>query len=479
MFVRPVDGQRGRAHHHWVGGGGQSDAPVLRERGYEVVELPGVRSRRGLESLWRFLRAARPEIVHVHAESCHDAVALVSKASRVNGIVRTVHNSFPFAGNLRLRRKTRAALSRRLGVTWVACAESVAENEQSRFGNTTVVVENWVGVDALISGATAEAGQALRAALGVGSVDTVLGVIGNCGEAKNHELVPQALIRVSKPAHVLHVGELSRMPSSELAMWLQLPDRHAAHHLGPRDDIPALLAACDLFLLPSRYEGLPLVAIEALCAGVPILAADVAPLQWLLEYLPRRLPQSKPRVGRPRSRRLWAALGQTKWSCPWNARGYGSALRVAFASTSRFTNGCSARPRLGVVNPSPIGQGPRLSDSGARPSVTGPGIEAEPPEVGDSLARSALTGVAWNYSGAMVLIVTQIISTAVTARLIAPSQFGAYAVAQAAAGVFGYFTLGALGAGLLRRQVLGPTTVGTAGCCRLSVAAWLPSRCAL
>ena len=112
----------------------------------------------------------------------------------------------------------------------------------------------------------------------------VLGVIGNCGEAKNHELVPQALIRVSKPAHVLHVGELSRMPSSELAMWLQLPDRHAAHHLGPRDDIPALLAACDLFLLPSRYEGLPLVAIEALCAGVPILAADVAPLQWLLEY---------------------------------------------------------------------------------------------------------------------------------------------------------------------------------------------------
>ena len=82
--------------------------------------------------------------------------------------------------------------------------------------------------------------------------------------------------------------------------------------------------------------------------------------------------------------------------------------------------------------------------------------------MGDSLARSALTGVAWNYSGAMVLIVTQIISTAVTARLIAPSQFGAYAVAQAAAGVFGYFTLGALGAGLLRRQVLGPTTVGTA-----------------
>ena len=129
------------------------------------MSVRGVASNR----FWRFLRAARPEIVHVHAESCHDAVALVSKASRVNGIVRTVHNSFPFAGNLRLRRKTRAALSRRLGVTWVACAESVRrERTVAGSGNTTVVVENWVGVDALISGATAEAGQALRAALGVG-----------------------------------------------------------------------------------------------------------------------------------------------------------------------------------------------------------------------------------------------------------------------------------------------------------------------
>ena len=79
-----------------------------------------------------------------------------------------------------------------------------------------------------------------------------------------------------------------------------------------------------------------------------------------------------------------------------------------------------------------------------------------------SLARSALSGVAWNYSGAAILVVTQLVSTAVTARLVTPSQFGAYAVAQAAAGIFGYFTLAAIGAGLSRRQELGPKTVGTA-----------------
>ena len=104
----------------------------------------------------------------------------------------------------------------------------------------------------------------------------------------------------------------------------------------------------------------------------------------------------------------------------------------------------------------------RLSDTRAGHLAEEPVAPAQHPDTGDSLARSALSGVAWNYSGAAVLIATQIVSTAATARLIAPAQFGAYAVSQAAAGIFGYFTLSALGAGLLRRQVLGPRTVGTA-----------------
>ena len=79
-----------------------------------------------------------------------------------------------------------------------------------------------------------------------------------------------------------------------------------------------------------------------------------------------------------------------------------------------------------------------------------------------SLARSALGGVASNWAGSAVLILAQIASTAVTARLIAPHEFGAYATAQAAAGIAGYFTMNAIGSGLLRRSRLGPSTVGTA-----------------
>lgn len=79
-----------------------------------------------------------------------------------------------------------------------------------------------------------------------------------------------------------------------------------------------------------------------------------------------------------------------------------------------------------------------------------------------SLSRSALSGVAWNWGGSVVLILAQIGSTAATARLVAPREFGLYATAQAAAALGAYFTLVGVGAGLQRRSKLGEKTVGTA-----------------
>ncbi|SNZ15377.1 Glycosyltransferase involved in cell wall bisynthesis [Natronoarchaeum philippinense] len=68
-------------------------------------------------------------------------------------------------------------------------------------------------------------------------------------------------------------GPLSDELSSEIeARGLE----ETVHLLGYRDDIPAVMAACDMLVLPSFREGTPFVIIEAMAAGLPVVATDIA-----------------------------------------------------------------------------------------------------------------------------------------------------------------------------------------------------------
>ena len=79
-----------------------------------------------------------------------------------------------------------------------------------------------------------------------------------------------------------------------------------------------------------------------------------------------------------------------------------------------------------------------------------------------SLAQQGIRGAAWNYGGAGVVIVGQLLYTALTARLISPAEFGAYATAQALLMLMGYFTLSTVGNAIIRHPSLDRQVVGTA-----------------
>ncbi|MGI4798549.1 MAG: glycosyltransferase [Janthinobacterium lividum] len=119
--------------------------------------------------------------------------------------------------------------------------------------------------------------HAWRAKLGIREGRFVLGHVGRFETQKNHAFLPDmmtALLARRANAHLLLVGDGSLRPAFEgeivrrgLAEYVTiLPDCK---------DVPGLMAeAMDAFVLPSLYEGLPLVLVEAQAAGLPCLVSD-------------------------------------------------------------------------------------------------------------------------------------------------------------------------------------------------------------
>jgi glycosyltransferase involved in cell wall biosynthesis len=94
----------------------------------------------------------------------------------------------------------------------------------------------------------------------------------------------------------LHAGcEEEGCPERCLAARLKVHGR--IRFLGPVRDVAPLLQAADLFLMPSLHEGLPIAAVEAMGAGLPVVLADVDGLRDLWEIAPaafRAAPEAGP-----------------------------------------------------------------------------------------------------------------------------------------------------------------------------------------
>ena len=136
-------------------------------------------------------------------------------------------------------------------------------------------------------------GKALRASLGLTHSDVLLVAVGNLIERKGHAVLLKALaeIRSTDPDldwHVAIAGEGVERPALErLAAEPGLVGR--VHLLGHRSDVPDVLAAADIFVMPSIWEGLPLAVLEAMFAGCAVVASDVS-------GIPEAIPT--PEVGR-------------------------------------------------------------------------------------------------------------------------------------------------------------------------------------
>jgi glycosyltransferase involved in cell wall biosynthesis len=231
--------------------------------------------------LHRVLREFHPDIVHTHVHVLRYALpSMLFLKPAV--MLHTVHNLAEQEVEPRGRWLQKFAFKR--GVIPVAVAQEVAASLTRLYKiPPCAVVGNCIPTEQYAFPKTPRAEW--RAAAGFKEADVLFGCVARFAPQKNHTLMLQAFAQgpARDPrAHLVlsGAGELLEAAKAQ-ANSLGLSDR--IHFLGVRTDIPDVLAALDVFVLSSDFEGNPLSVIEAMAAGLPAVSTAAGGVPELIE----------------------------------------------------------------------------------------------------------------------------------------------------------------------------------------------------
>ena len=275
----------------YVGAPGPAEGdmlPLARARGVEPVAVPGLgrsirpgRDLAALGHLVRAFRAFRPRVVHTHAAK---AGTLGRIAARLAGVPATVHT---FHGHVlsgyfnpavtAAFRAIERALARR--TTRIVALSPGQRDELLALGigrpERMAVVPLGLELDGCLN-AQARRGE-LRRHLRLPPEARLVGIVARLVPIKDHASFFKAAARVARAdpaARFVVAGDgplRARLESA--AREAGLADR--THFLGWWEDLPALYADLDVVALTSRNEGTPVCLLEAMAAGVPVVATAV------------------------------------------------------------------------------------------------------------------------------------------------------------------------------------------------------------
>jgi glycosyltransferase involved in cell wall biosynthesis len=128
--------------------------------------------------------------------------------------------------------------------------------------------------------------EGARKRLGLSPNDQVLVSVGRQEFQKGQRYLVEAmaeLSRVRQDAVLLIAGRQGHATEELERLWRETELGDRVRFLGFIEDVPEILAAADLFVLPSLYEGLPGALIEAMASGLPIVATEIDATLEVLE----------------------------------------------------------------------------------------------------------------------------------------------------------------------------------------------------
>jgi glycosyltransferase involved in cell wall biosynthesis len=264
--------------------------------GFPVTVLPGRSWPARVRQLRGAIAAENPDLVHsalLHSNVATRLAMVGSRRPQLNSLVNTTYDPARISllglspWRMEVVRTLDATTARLLGDHFHALTRAVADEASSRLGipeeRITVIPR---GRDASTLGARSAArSEPVRRSLGVPEGSRLVVTVGRQDLQKSQPDLVRAVARARLTVPGIHLAVAGRPGAATETIRAAIEEvggHSYVHLLGHRTDVPDLIASADVFALPSVYEGLGSVLIEAMAIGTPIVGSDAPAIEEVL-----------------------------------------------------------------------------------------------------------------------------------------------------------------------------------------------------
>jgi glycosyltransferase involved in cell wall biosynthesis len=248
---------------------------------YRTIDANHKSDIRAVLAYLRVVRKENPDIIQSFTFFDNQLVRLskfVSRDTKVITGVRTVIDDEP------RQRELLDSITLRLSDRIVSNSQAGAEHiiDRGADPDSVEVIRNGRDIETYVNGS---ASPDLYDSLSIDPDCPIVGTVGRLVERKGHYDLLEAWPKVKQEfseIYLLIVGDGPERDGLE-ARAEELNCANSVRFAGQRDDVPDLLDAMDVFVFPSHYEGLPGALLEAMIAGLPIVATPVDGNSELIE----------------------------------------------------------------------------------------------------------------------------------------------------------------------------------------------------
>lgn len=259
-------------------------AETFKEAGYKVFYRPYPKNYlkrwKYYKDIIQFIQKEQYDVIHIHSSILKWGMSYCAWRANCKSIY-TFHNVFrshwySYLWHWWLRWSAKYFF----GCTFQTISDSVYENEKQYYHNETIKIYNWYGSNRFYPGRPNEK-EAIRKQLHIPTNTLVIISVGGCSPIKRHTDIIKALPEIIKkyPETIyLHLGEGNSL-QKEIELAKNLGVFQHICFCGNQKDVRQYLIASDIYIMPSKYEGISITTIEAMACKIPAILYDVPGLR--------------------------------------------------------------------------------------------------------------------------------------------------------------------------------------------------------